>query len=155
MGTLFFPPLKVNIKKFKFNLKEVKRVYFQFFFDSKDGNKRFRLLAYAFGEKRQRNGHIKPILLEVDESVNPDDYLFPKNEKATELFLGHLELSNLQIKKLIDEASGDYLQFTPRDLQINPFCMVYDVTNGNTLTTTETANPCPPARPPADDDGNT
>ena len=67
MGPLFIPPLIVKLSDFNFDLKKVKRVYFQFYFDTSDGNKRFRLIAYAIGPKRKRDVNYKPIKLDIDE----------------------------------------------------------------------------------------
>ena len=158
MGPLFFPPLKVKREYFDFNFKKVKRVYFQFYYETSDGNNRFRLRAYAIGKKRKPVKKLTPIILEVAEIKPPKDqkdYFFPRNEKATELTLGQLELSNVQIKKLMKNVTSDFLLFTPREVQINPFCLVYDVTDGSLMRTIETANPCPPAPPPADNVGDT
>lgn len=150
MGPLFFPPLVLKLKDFDFNLKKVKRVYFQFYFDTIGGNNRFRLRAYAVGKKRKVEEGYPPIELEVDNENSQDEqnkYFFP--QASPELVLGQLELSNVQIKELLKDSSSGFLRFTAREMKINPNCIVYDITNG---VVTRTANPCPPAPPPASDD---
>ena len=156
MGPLFIPPLILKIKDIDFNLKKVRRLYFQFYFDMEAGKNSFRLRAYAIAKKRKLDESYPPIELEIDiENTKEDqskDY-FPQS--ASQLILGQLELSNVQIKRLIKDGSSDFLRFSPREMKINPICIVYDVANVSLASTIETANPCPPARPPADDAGDT
>ena len=155
MGTLFIPPLKVKREQFEAYKKKARRFYFQFYFETNDGRDKFKLRAYAIGKKRKQLDDCPPIEFQLAE-IKPGEenrYLFPK--ESSEIVLGHLELSDVQIKKILKNVKSEYLQFTPRELKINPFCIVYDVGDGLLMTSIETANPCPPARPPADSAGNT
>lgn len=155
MGNLFIPPLKIKKEYLDLKKKKVRRMYFQFYFETSDGKDKFRLRAYAVGKKRRLIEDCPPIELQLAE-IKPDDgdrYLFPKSKEATELVLGQLELSNVQIKKLLKNVTSEYITFTPREVKINPYCLVYDVADTLLLNTIETANPCPPALPPPDSAG--
>jgi len=154
-STFSFPPLRLKIEELKDNGKiKFRRLCFQFV--HKGGH--LVLVAYKMDKKRRwmdldesfekkKEGEIisnfktmqRLIMLEPDPDSKAVVLTYGEDD---ELMFPQLELSSKQIRRIIKKNKDGYIHFKPKPGVLNPDYVCYDV------STTDTANPCPPAPPP-------
>ena len=119
-NNLVISKMKISINKIQTLLDEgeCKRLYFHHQYNV--GNT-FKLLAYKIG-KNKKFIEFLPDLIEQEARLTGNEFVLTNH-----VVLGHLELTNTQLKVIVSKNRSGYVNVDPKIITINPEYLSYAV----------------------------